>query len=496
MLPINMETAPFKGNDCDTNHVKHETYTICIGGRMNYLARRLSDDFSLVKYLTYSVRFSRRMDCQWVSTVDSGPTDDRLLIVKLIEDRFQKYSFTVKSIEQGNVRNLNDIIIEVFTIISSRWKLIGADLIEIDRDITLVDMLVRAELSYFNSRVSLDSRINESASCSSLFTQFCDFLGQAIYSRGVSLNYQVQFQVLLKEFTEIRAQNVLFQEQLIALKSQNSVLDSELVRFRGIVDQYSQELNDVSVFPSVQLQKNDDPYVSSEIAQCSVCCVVLVSGKNASLRQVKRQIKCLDGKCYECVRKIVSQKQVETSVTFESKKIRVSSQIELKSIVKNEFECVCLKLKTAVYCLSVFDLEYSPVSNNITQFGVVTMNVDLDILTEKHYSVSTKIKYNYGLTIIVDSKRLLQIISNYCSIANMWVAWSSSDFYVLKKNSIMLTNWVDCQRLAILLPGAKNDHMSLKVMGQKIGILDGYHNAGNDAHVTALLFRQLFSLKD
>jgi len=50
--------------------------------------------------------------------------------------------------------------------------------------------------------------------------------------------------------------------------------------------------------------------------------------------------------------------------------------------------------------------------------------------------------------------------------------------------------------LAILLPGAKNDHMSLKVMGQKIGIFDGYHNAGNDAHVTALLFRQLFSLKD
>jgi len=229
--------------------------------------------------LTYSVRFSRRMDCQWVSTVDSGPTDDRLLIVKLIEDRFQKYSFTVKSMEQGNVRKLNDIIIEVFTIISSRWKLIGADLIEIDRDITLVDMLVRAELSYFNSRVSLDSRINESVSCSSLFTHFCDFLGQAIYSRGVSLNYQVQFQVLLKEFTEIRAQNVLFQEQLIVLKNQNSVLDSELVRFRGIVDQYSQELNDVSVLPSVQLQKNDDPQVLPEIAQCSVCFVVLVSGK-------------------------------------------------------------------------------------------------------------------------------------------------------------------------------------------------------------------------
>lgn len=157
--------------------------------------------------------------------------------------------------------------------------------------------------------------------------------------------------------------------------------------------------------------------------------------------------------------------------------------------------------------VAVLDFEHS--KNVVRQCGVQLINRIGNYKSMKFYVV-------VGAQTPKDKKRVQLVKSEYISESDSpidvtdsklwtnlekiekridaWMFFSMSEKQVFKENDFSLDRPVfDCQVFADLLPDAESYPMKLSVVAEKMGMtMKGYHNAGNDAIMTANIFFELY----
>jgi len=157
--------------------------------------------------------------------------------------------------------------------------------------------------------------------------------------------------------------------------------------------------------------------------------------------------------------------------------------------------------------VAVLDFEHS--KNVVRQCGVQLINRIGNYKSMKYYVV-------IGAHTPKDKKRVQQVKAEYISNGDdpidvtdsklwinldklekridAWMFFSMSEKQVFKENDFSLDRPVfDCQVFADLLPDAEVYPMKLSVVAEKMGMtMKSYHNAGNDAIMTANIFFELY----
>jgi len=119
-------------------------------GHTHHLTGRLGKQFSLIKYLTYSIKLSKRMDWTWIDGRDNTTvvSDGNLdLQVKLVEERFKGFMFRVSRYRDGEKQSDDDMYIEAFAIISSKWIMVQQNVVSAHNgDPNYLEAIIRIEL--------------------------------------------------------------------------------------------------------------------------------------------------------------------------------------------------------------------------------------------------------------------------------------------------------------------------------------------------------------